>query len=150
LLDDHVGLIVLSAGVGNDVVGWVSISSQYLLHLVDDSVVQILLALAVALTNASSGLTALWILLAGIAFVLFMLFPVRMAFVWLARRTGSLENGNPTPFMMTITLLVILIAAFFTDVIGKLMGLFAYHWSNSLSRNPPNFWRFYRRIDCSA
>ncbi|KAF8507595.1 Sodium/hydrogen exchanger family-domain-containing protein [Gautieria morchelliformis] len=100
LLNDHIGVIVLSAGVGNDVVGW------------------ILLALAVALTNASSGLTALWILLAGTGFVLFMLYPVRWAFIWLARHTGSLENGSPTPLMMTVTLLVILTSAFFTDVIG--------------------------------
>ncbi|KAF8592107.1 potassium:hydrogen antiporter [Ramaria rubella] len=100
LLEDHVGVIVLSAGVGNDVVGW------------------ILLALAVALTNAASGLTALWILLTGAGFILFMLYPVRWAFRWLARYTGSLENGNPTPFMMAVTLLVIFISAFFTDVIG--------------------------------
>lgn len=100
LIDDHVGVIVLSAGVGNDVVGW------------------ILLALAVALTNATSGLSALWILLTGLAFVLFMLFPVRWAFVWLLRRTGPLDNGAPKPFMMTITLILILISAFFTDVIG--------------------------------
>ncbi|KAF8511629.1 Sodium/hydrogen exchanger family-domain-containing protein [Hysterangium stoloniferum] len=100
LLEDHVGVIVLSAGVGNDVVGW------------------ILLALAVALTNASSGLAALWILLTSVAFVLFMVYPGRWAFVWLARRTGSLENGTPNPLMMTVTLLVILGSAFFTDVIG--------------------------------
>ncbi|KAF8524646.1 cation/H+ exchanger [Hysterangium stoloniferum] len=100
LLEDHVGVIVLSAGVGNDVVGW------------------ILLALAVALTNASSGLAALWILFAGVAFILFMVYPGRWAFVWLARRTGSLENRNPSPLMMTVTLLVILGSAFFTDVIG--------------------------------
>ncbi|KAF8524651.1 Sodium/hydrogen exchanger family-domain-containing protein [Hysterangium stoloniferum] len=100
LLEDHVGLIVLSAGVGNDVVGWV------------------LLALAVALTNASSALSALWILLAGVAFVLFMIYPGRWAFVRLARRTGSLENRSPSPFMMTVTLITILGSAFFTDAIG--------------------------------
>ncbi|KIJ57015.1 hypothetical protein M422DRAFT_198385 [Sphaerobolus stellatus SS14] len=100
LLDDHVGVIVLSAGVGNDVVGWV------------------LLALAVALTNAGSGLAALWILLTGVAFCLFMFWPVRMALVWLAKRTGSLQSGSPTPLMMTTVLLLILVSAFFTDVIG--------------------------------
>ncbi|GCB25860.1 K(+)/H(+) antiporter 1 [Aspergillus awamori] len=45
LLGTNVGVIVLSAGVGNDVVGW------------------ILLALCVALVNAGTGLTALWVLL---------------------------------------------------------------------------------------
>jgi Kef-type K+ transport system membrane component KefB len=43
LLQTPVGVIVLSAGVSNDVVGW------------------ILLALCVALVNAGSGLTALWV-----------------------------------------------------------------------------------------
>jgi Kef-type K+ transport system membrane component KefB len=100
LLDTTVGIVTLSAGVGNDVVGW------------------ILLALSVALVNASSGLTALWVLFASAAYVLFLLFPVRMAYVWLARRTGSLESGQPTTFMMTITLLIVFISAFYTDVIG--------------------------------
>ncbi|KAK7033670.1 K(+)/H(+) antiporter [Paramarasmius palmivorus] len=82
LLDTTVGVVTLSAGVGNDVIGW------------------ILLALSVALVNASTGLTAL------------------LGFVWLARRTGSLEQGTPTTLMMTVTLLVVFISAFFTDIIG--------------------------------
>ena len=100
LLDTEVGLIVLSAGIGNDVIGWV------------------LLALTVALVNASTGLTALWVLLASAGYTLFLLYPVRWSFHWLARRTGSLEQGSPTPFMMTITLIVVLVSAFFTDIIG--------------------------------
>ena len=100
LLDTEVGLIVLSAGIGNDVIGWV------------------LLALTVALVNASTGLTALWVLLASAGYTLFLLYPVRWSFHWLARRTGSLEQGSPTPFMMTVTLLVVLVSAFFTDIIG--------------------------------
>ncbi|KAF9554536.1 hypothetical protein CPC08DRAFT_753614 [Agrocybe pediades] len=100
LLDTEVGLVTLSAGIGNDVVGWV------------------LLALTVALVNASSGLTALWVLLASAGYTIFLLYPGRWAFRWLAKRTGSLEQGSPTPFMMTITLLVVFISAFFTDIIG--------------------------------
>ncbi|KAJ6570990.1 Sodium/hydrogen exchanger family-domain-containing protein [Mycena vulgaris] len=100
LLDTTVGVVVLSAGVGNDVVGW------------------ILLALTVALVNASSGLTALYVLLAGSAFVLFLLYPGRWGYSWLARRTGSLERGSPTTFMMTATLIMIFFSAFFTDIIG--------------------------------
>ncbi|KIM35156.1 hypothetical protein M413DRAFT_449865 [Hebeloma cylindrosporum] len=100
LLDTEVGLVVLSAGIGNDVVGW------------------ILLALTVALVNASSGLTALWVLLASAGYTIFLLYPGRWAFRWLAKRTGSLEQGTPTPLMMTITLLVVFISAFFTDIIG--------------------------------
>lgn len=108
LLDTEVGLVVLSAGIGNDVVGW------------------ILLALTVALVNASSGLTALWVLLASAGFTVFLLYPGRWAFRWLCIRTGSLEQGSPTPFMMTVTLFVVLASAFFTDIIGvhAIFGLY--------------------------
>ncbi|KAH8989116.1 Sodium/hydrogen exchanger family-domain-containing protein [Lactarius akahatsu] len=54
LLDTTVGIVVLSAGVGNDIIGWT------------------LLALSVALVNAGSGLTALWILLGAILHSLLM------------------------------------------------------------------------------
>ncbi|CAK5263159.1 unnamed protein product [Mycena citricolor] len=100
LLDTPVGAIVLAAGVGNDVVGW------------------ILLALTVALVNASTGLTALYVLLASAGFVLFLLFPIKWAYLALAKRTGSLEQGSPTTTMMTITLIMTLFSAFFTDIIG--------------------------------
>lgn len=100
LLDTTVGVVVLSAGIGNDVVGW------------------ILLALTVALVNAATGLTALWVLLCSVGYVLMLLYPGRWAFVWLARRTGSLEQGSPTPLMMTVTLIIVLFSAFFTDIIG--------------------------------
>jgi Kef-type K+ transport system membrane component KefB len=100
LLDTTVGIVTLSAGVGNDIVGWV------------------LLALAVTLVNASSGLTALWVLFCCVGYVILLLYPIRWAYVWLARRTGSIEQGSPTPMMMTITLLLVLISAFFTDIIG--------------------------------
>lgn len=100
LLDTEVGLVTLSAGIGNDVVGW------------------ILLALAVALVNASSGMTALWVLLACAGYAVFLLYPGRWAMRWLAKRTGSLEQGSPTVFMMTIILFVIYISAFYTDIIG--------------------------------
>ncbi|RXW18815.1 hypothetical protein EST38_g7039 [Candolleomyces aberdarensis] len=100
LLETQVGVVVLSAGIGNDVIGWV------------------LLALTVALVNASSGLTALWVLLVCLGYCIFLLYPVRWAFVWLAKRTGSLEQGSPTTFMMTVTLLLVFISAFFTDIIG--------------------------------
>jgi len=57
LLDTTVGIVVLSAGVGNDVVGWV------------------LLALTVALVNAAaggsgSGINAIYILLCAIGWTI--------------------------------------------------------------------------------
>ncbi|KAG6836189.1 hypothetical protein H0H93_010495 [Arthromyces matolae] len=100
LLDTTVGVVTLAAGVGNDVVGW------------------ILLALAVALVNASTGLTALWVLLSCVGFVIFLLLPVKWVYVWLARWTGSLEQGCPTTGMMTLTLVLVFASAFFTDIIG--------------------------------
>ncbi|KAI0786158.1 Sodium/hydrogen exchanger family-domain-containing protein [Abortiporus biennis] len=99
LLDTTVGIVVLSAGVGNDIVGWT------------------LLALSVALVNAGSGLMALWILLTCVGWTLLLLFPVKIILSWLARRTGSIENG-PTIFFMTVTILVLFGSAFMTDVIG--------------------------------
>ncbi|QRV92391.1 Sodium/hydrogen exchanger family [Ceratobasidium sp. AG-Ba] len=99
LLDTTVGIVVLSAGVGNDVVGWT------------------LLALTVALVNASSGLTALYVLLCAVAWTLVILFPIKRSMLWMARRTGSTENG-PSPLFMTITILLVFGSAFFTDIIG--------------------------------
>ncbi|KAF8799460.1 hypothetical protein BYT27DRAFT_7201515 [Phlegmacium glaucopus] len=99
LLDTTVGIVVLSAGVGNDIVGWT------------------LLALSVALVNAGSGLTALYILLTCIGWTVFLLLPVKLALKWLARKTGSIETG-PSVFFMTVTMMVLFGSAFFTDVIG--------------------------------
>ncbi|KAL8926901.1 MAG: hypothetical protein Q9208_002710 [Pyrenodesmia sp. 3 TL-2023] len=99
LLQDHVGIVVLSAGVGNDVVGW------------------ILLALCVALVNAGTGLSALWVLLTSVAYVLFLVYAVRPALVWILRRSGSLQNG-PTQSMVALIILLTLASAFFTGIIG--------------------------------
>ncbi|CAE6385977.1 unnamed protein product [Rhizoctonia solani] len=99
LLDTTVGIVVLSAGVGNDVVGWT------------------LLALTVALVNASTGLTALYVLLCAVGWTLFILYPIKRAMVWLARWTGSVESG-PSPLFMTATILLVFGSAFFTDIIG--------------------------------
>ncbi|EOD50966.1 putative k+ homeostasis protein kha1 protein [Neofusicoccum parvum UCRNP2] len=99
LLMTPVGVIVLSAGVGNDVVGW------------------ILLALCVALVNAGTGLTALWVLLVAVGYVIFIWFAVKPAFWWLLRRTRSLQDG-PSQGMIALTMLLTLASAFFTGVIG--------------------------------
>jgi Kef-type K+ transport system membrane component KefB len=117
LLDTTVGIVVLSAGVGNDIIGWT------------------LLALSVALVNAGSGLTALWVLLACIGWTLFMLLLVKRVLFWLARNTGSTENG-PTIFFMTITILILFGSAFFTDVIGvhAIFGMVS-HIGRSISFN---------------
>ena len=90
---------MLSAGVGNDVVGW------------------ILLALCVALVNAGSGITALYVLLVAFGYTTFLFLAVRPSFMWLLKRTGSIDNG-PSQSIVALTLLMALTSAFFTGVIG--------------------------------
>ncbi|KAG6336877.1 hypothetical protein ID866_2203 [Astraeus odoratus] len=99
LLGTTVGLIVLSAGVANDVIAWT------------------LLALSVALVNATSGLTALWTFLVCVGFALLLFFPVKMFMLWLARKTGSTVNG-PTMFYMTVVMIILWASSFFTDIVG--------------------------------
>jgi Kef-type K+ transport system membrane component KefB len=52
-----------------------------------------------------------------VAWTLFILYPARWAFKWLARVTGS--DDEPTPLFMTATILLVFVSAFMTDVIGK-------------------------------
>ncbi|KAJ3003437.1 hypothetical protein NUW54_g5297 [Trametes sanguinea] len=99
LLDTTVGIVVLSAGVGTDLIGWT------------------LLALVVALVNAGSGLTALWTLLICIGWALLLIFIVKYPLLWLARRTGSTRDG-PSMLFITFTMLLLFGSAFFTDIIG--------------------------------
>ncbi|KAH8763038.1 Sodium/hydrogen exchanger family-domain-containing protein [Hyaloscypha sp. PMI_1271] len=99
LMSTPVGITTLAAGVGDDVVGW------------------ILLALCVALVNAANGITALYIVLATIGFGLFMFFAIRPAFIWILRRTHSLQDG-PTQGVMVLTILLCLGSSFFTGAIG--------------------------------
>jgi len=112
LLDTTVGIVALSAGVGNDIVGWT------------------LLALSVALVNAGSGLTALWILLTCIGWTLFCLFVVKRVVFWVAVQTGSIANG-PSKSFMTFVMLLMFGSAFFTDVIG-VHAIFGLSWNSSL------------------
>lgn len=99
LLSTPVGVTVLAAGVGNDVVGW------------------ILLALCVALVNNGSGIVALYVLLCVVGWGLFLVFAVRPSFVWLLRRSGSFQNG-PSQTMVALTLIIVLTSAWFTGIIG--------------------------------
>lgn len=108
-------MIVLSAGVSNDVIGW------------------ILLALCVALVNAGSGLTALYVLLTCVAWILFLVYAVRPVFIYILNKSGSLHNG-PTQSVVGLTILMVFTSAFFTGIIGVhpifgafLMGLICPH-----------------------
>ncbi|KAK0609493.1 Sodium/hydrogen exchanger family-domain-containing protein [Immersiella caudata] len=99
LLNTTVGVIVLTSGIANDVVGW------------------ILLALCVTLVNAGAGITALWVLLATVGYSLFLAYAVHSAFMTVLRRTHSLENG-PAEGVVALTIFLVLASAFFTSVIG--------------------------------
>ena len=77
----------------------------------------ILLALSVALVNAGSGITALYVLLTCVAYILFLVYAVRPPFLWVLRRTGSIENG-PTQSVVALTILMVLASSFFTGVCG--------------------------------
>ncbi|KAI6318814.1 hypothetical protein MCOR07_003519 [Pyricularia oryzae] len=99
LLNSNVGVIVLTSGIINDVVGW------------------ILLALCVTLVNSGAGITALYILLVAVGFSLFLAYAVRPVFMWVLRRTHSLENG-PTQGVVALTIFMVLASAFFTSITG--------------------------------
>jgi Kef-type K+ transport system membrane component KefB len=99
LLDTTVGVVVLSAGVCNDLICWS------------------LLALAVAFVNGTSGLTALRILFTCVVFIAFLMWPFKIALLRLARFTGTSENG-PTIFLMIVIITVLWTCAFFTDIVG--------------------------------
>ncbi|KAH7391749.1 Sodium/hydrogen exchanger family-domain-containing protein [Pyrenochaeta sp. MPI-SDFR-AT-0127] len=99
LLNANVGVITLTSGIANDVLGWV------------------LLALCVTLVNAGNGITALYVLLVAAGYALFLAFTLRPVFMMILRKTGSLENG-PSQGVVALTVFMVLISAFFTDIIG--------------------------------
>ncbi|KAM5354054.1 hypothetical protein ACJ41O_000704 [Fusarium nematophilum] len=99
LLNTNVGVIVLTSGIINDVVGWV------------------LLALCVTLVNSGAGVTAVYILLVAVGYGLFLAYAVRPCFMWVLRKTHSLENG-PTEAVVALTILMVFASAFFTSIIG--------------------------------
>lgn len=77
----------------------------------------ILLALCVSLVNAGSGITALYVFLTAVAYVLVLVYAIRPVFIWILKRSGSIQNG-PTQTMIGLTVLLVLASAFFTGIIG--------------------------------
>lgn len=77
----------------------------------------ILLALCVALVNAGNGLTALWILLCCVGYMLLLLYGIKPALVWIIRRSGSIDN-DPSQGTISLILIIALASAFFTGIIG--------------------------------
>ncbi|KAI8056529.1 Sodium/hydrogen exchanger family-domain-containing protein [Gilbertella persicaria] len=99
LLRTKVGAITMAAGLINDCTAWV------------------LLALVVALLNSSGGIEALYVFLTAIGFSMFVIFIIGPLYRKLCLYTHSFENG-PSPLLMTVTLLIVLISAFVTNIIG--------------------------------
>ncbi|KAI9483742.1 MAG: Sodium/hydrogen exchanger family-domain-containing protein [Benjaminiella poitrasii] len=99
LLRTNVGAITMASGLINDCTAWV------------------LLALVVALMNSSGGIEALYVFLTAVGFTLFVLFIIGPLYRKLCHYTQSYENG-PSPLLMTVTLMMVMISAFVTNIIG--------------------------------
>lgn len=75
------------------------------------------MALCVALANAGSGVLAVYILLACVGYLIFLIFAVKPVLNWFLRRTGSIEHG-PSQSIVALIVLVALASAFYTGIIG--------------------------------
>ncbi|KAJ4963004.1 hypothetical protein NE237_022943 [Protea cynaroides] len=107
LLTTDAGRIAMSAAAVNDVAAWV------------------LLALAISLSGTNTTpLISLWVLLCGVAFLLFAIFVLRPLLASMARRSPEGEPVKETYICATLTL--VLAAGFVTDAIGihALFGAF--------------------------
>ncbi|SJM83917.1 probable K(+)/H(+) antiporter 1 [Zygosaccharomyces bailii] len=101
LIKDRAGIIVLGAGIINDILGWV------------------LLALSVILSSASSDpVNTVYILLCTLGWFLLYTYPLKYLLSWVLRKTHELERPKPSPLGTMCILFVMFISAYFTDIIG--------------------------------
>ncbi|KAG8374314.1 hypothetical protein BUALT_Bualt11G0118800 [Buddleja alternifolia] len=115
LLTTRVGETAMAAAAFNDVAAW------------------ILLALAVALAgNGGDGpkkspLISVWVLLSGVAFVIFMMVAIKPAMKWVARRCSP-EHDTVDEAYICLTLAGVLVSGFVTDFIGihSIFGAFVF------------------------
>ncbi|KNE54137.1 hypothetical protein AMAG_00137 [Allomyces macrogynus ATCC 38327] len=98
LLTTRVGMTTISAAAVDDVVAWS------------------MLALVIAIINASDSLTALYTFLVVLAFAAFMIFAVRPVLVRLIQRSATSSTLNE--FLVFITFILIFASAMFTEVVG--------------------------------
>lgn len=109
LLTTDVGQMAMSAAAVNDVVAW------------------IFLALAVALSGTGkSPVISVYVLLCGIAFVVFMMVVVKRGMTWIGHRSPDNEPVNET--YVCLTLVGVLASGFVTDAIGihSIFGAFVF------------------------
>ncbi|XP_023763255.1 cation/H(+) antiporter 20 [Lactuca sativa] len=116
LLTTRVGETAMAAAAFNDIVAW------------------ILLALAVALAgNGDEGgphkspLVSVWVLLSGVAFVIFMMVVIRPAMNWVAHRCSP-EHDTVDEVYICLTLATVMVSGFITDLIGihSIFGAFIF------------------------
>ncbi|XP_010260095.1 PREDICTED: cation/H(+) antiporter 20 [Nelumbo nucifera] len=115
LLTTQVGETAMAAAAFNDVAAWV------------------LLALAVALAGNGTGgehkspLVSVWVLLSGVAFVVFMVVVIRPAMRWVARRCSP-EHEAVDEAYICLTLAGVMVSGFMTDLIGihSIFGAFVF------------------------
>ncbi|KAJ4979509.1 hypothetical protein NE237_010289 [Protea cynaroides] len=115
LLTTQVGETAMAAAAFNDVAAWV------------------LLALAVALAGNGSGgshkspVVCIWVLLSGVAFVVFMLMVIRPAMASVGRRCSPEQEAGDEVYIF-LTLGGVLVSGFMTDLIGihSIFGAFVF------------------------
>ncbi|XP_019454524.1 PREDICTED: cation/H(+) antiporter 20 isoform X2 [Lupinus angustifolius] len=115
LLTTRVGETAMAAAAFNDIAAW------------------ILLALAVALSGDSdnkthkSPLVSIWVLLCGLAFVIFMMVVIRPAMKQVGRRCSH-ENDAVDEAYICLTLAGVMVSGFMTDLIGihSIFGAFVF------------------------
>lgn len=101
LIRDRAGIVVLAAGIVNDILGW------------------ILLALSVILSNSeSSPVNTVYILLCTFGWFLLYFYPVKYILRWTLIRSHELDRTNPSPVATMCILFLMFISAYFTDIIG--------------------------------
>ncbi|GMM58211.1 Kha1 protein [Maudiozyma humilis] len=101
LIKDRAGIVVLGAGIINDILGWV------------------LLALSVILSNSeSSPVNTVYILLCTLGWFLVYFYPLKYALRWILIRTHELDKSKPSTFATMSVLFIMFISAYFTDIIG--------------------------------
>ncbi|CCF55581.1 hypothetical protein KAFR_0A01430 [Kazachstania africana CBS 2517] len=101
LIKERAGIIVLGAGIINDILGW------------------ILLALSVVLSSSqSSPVNTVYILLCVFGWFLVYFYPLKYILKWALIKTHELDRSKPSTLATMCVLFIMFISAYFTDIVG--------------------------------